>query len=252
MSNGHSGSVDLVTHHDARSLLSEAYRNLRTSILLASSNGHSPKLMLITSSQQGEGKTTTSINIGITLAQMGGKVLLLDCDMRNPRLHRALKLLQEMGMSTYLSGQSELLPLIQETEVPNLFAVTSGHIPPNPAELIGSWRMKEGLALLAQSFSHVVIDSPPVLSVTDARVLGTMVDGVILVIKGGVTPREAVRLTKRLLQEVHARVIGTLLNDVNIRSAQYSYYSRYYYYGYGRYGRYGRYGEKKPDGSSEA
>jgi Mrp family chromosome partitioning ATPase len=108
--------------------------------------------------------------------------------------------------------------------------------------------MREGLALLAQSFSHVVIDTPPVLSVTDARVLGTMVDGVILVIKGGSTPREAVRMTKRLLQEVHARIIGTLLNDVNIRSADYSYYFRYYYYGYGRYGKYRH--AKKNQGSS--
>jgi polysaccharide biosynthesis transport protein len=249
-SDGDSGSVEMVTHYDARSPLSEAYRNLRTSVLLSSSNGHPPRLLVVTSSQQGEGKTTTSINIGITLAQTGGKVLLLDCDMRHPRLHRPLKLSPENGMSTFLSGQSELLPLVKGTEVPNLFIVTSGRIPPNPAELIGSQRMKEGLALLAQSFSHVIIDTPPVLSVTDARVMGTMVDGVILVIKGGATPREAVRLTKRLLQEVHARIIGTLLNNVNIRSADYSYYSRYYYYGYGRYGKYG-YGENKQNSSSE-
>jgi polysaccharide biosynthesis transport protein len=234
--NGDPDSVELVTHHDTRSLLSEAYRNLRTSILLSSSNGHPPKLLVITSSQKGEGKTTTSINISVALAQAGGSVVLLDCDMRDPKIHRALKLSPESGMSTYLSGQSELLRLVQKTEVPNLSVVTSGHIPPNPAELIGSQRMKDGLALLARSFSHVVIDTPPVLSVTDARVLGTMVDGVILVIKGGVTPREAVRLTKRLLHEVHVRIIGTLLNDVNIRSADYAYYSRYYYHGYGRYG----------------
>jgi len=234
---GNSSSVELVTHHDTRSLLSEAYRNLRTSVLLSSSNGHPPKLLVVTSSQKGEGKTTTSINIGIALAQAGENVILLDCDMRDPKLHRALKLSPESGMSIYLSGQSELLPLVQKTEVPNLSAVTSGRIPPNPAELIGSQRMKDGLALLAKSYSYIVIDTPPVLSVTDARVLGTMVDGVILVIQGGVTPREAVRLTKRLLQEVHARIIGTLLNDVNIRSSDYSYYSRYYYHGYGRDGR---------------
>jgi succinoglycan biosynthesis transport protein ExoP len=250
ISDGNASPVELVTHHDTRSLLSEAYRNLRTSILLSSSNGHPPKLLVVTSSQKGEGKTTTAINIGITLAQAGNNVILLDCDMRDPKLHRALKLSPEMGMSTYLSGQSELPSLIQKTEVPNLSAVTSGRIPPNPAELIGSQRMKEGLALLAQSFSHIVIDTPPVLSVTDARVLGTLVDGVILVIKGGATPREAVRLTKRLLRDVHARILGTLLNDVNIHSTDYLYYSRYYYYGYGGYGKYGR-RQNEQDGSHE-
>jgi capsular exopolysaccharide synthesis family protein len=229
--------VELVTHQDTHSILAEAYRNLRTSILLSPSNGHSPKSIVVTSSQQGEGKTTTSINIGITLAQAGGKVVLLDCDMRKPRMHRALNLFPDEGISTFLSGLSEISPLIQNTEIPNLFAVCSGRVPPNPAELISSPRMKEGLAFLGQSFNYVIIDTPPVLSVTDARILATMADGVILVIKGGETPREAVRLTKRLLQEVHARIIGSILNNVNIHSADYSYYSKYYYYGHGHYGR---------------
>jgi capsular exopolysaccharide synthesis family protein len=240
-------AVELVAHYNPRSLLAEAYRSLRTSILLSSNNGSPPRVILVTSSQQGEGKTTTAINIAITLAQTGGQVILLDCDMRNPRVHRALNLKSDAGMSTYLSGQSDLPPLIQKTEVANLFAVSVGRIPPNPAELVGSSRMKEGLALLAESFSYIVIDSPPVLAVTDARILGAIVDGVILVLKGGETPRQAARMTRRLLHEVHARIIGTLLNDVDIYSTDYSYYARYYYYGYGkRYG-YGRkygYGKK--------
>jgi capsular exopolysaccharide synthesis family protein len=226
-------SVELVTHQNARAPVSESYRNLRTSILLSSANGRPPKLLVVTSSQQGEGKTTTSINIAITLAQAGGKVILLDGDMRNPELHKALHLNYEKGMSTFLSGNSDLVPVIQKTDIPNLFVVPSGKIPPNPAELIGSPRMKELLELLEQLFDHVVIDTPPVLSVTDARVLATMVDGVILVVKGGQTPRQAVRLTKRLLLEVHAHIIGVLLNDVDVRSADYSYYSKYYCYGYG-------------------
>lgn len=238
--------VELVTHHEPHSILSEAYRNLRTSILLSPSNGRPPKVLVVTSSQAGEGKTATSINIGVTLAQAGGRVVLLDCDMRKPKMQRTLNLVPDGGISTFLSGLSDLPPLIQQTEIPNLFAVSSGRIPPNPAELIGSPRMKEGLIFLAQSFDFVIIDTPPVLSVTDARILGTMADGVILVIKGGDTPREAVRLTKRLLQEVHARIIGSILNNVNVNSADYSYYSKYYYYGYGRYGK------SKEDGSPDA
>ncbi len=227
-------AVELITFHDTKSLISEAYRNLRTSVLLSSGSGHPPKTLLITSSQAGEGKTTTAVNIAITLSQTGKRVVLLDCDMRNPRVHKVIGVENNQGMSTYLSGNSDLASLIQQSEMPNFFAISAGRIPPNPAELLGSLRMKQGLQLLGEEFDHVVVDSPPVLSVTDARILGTMVDGVILVIKGGETPKEAVQRTKRLLQEVHAHIIGTLLNNVNVRSADYHYYSKYYYYGYGK------------------
>ncbi len=248
----HDNSVELITYHDAKSLISEAYRNLRTSVLLSSGSGHPPKTLLVTSSQAGEGKTTTAINIAITLSQTGGKVVLLDCDMRNPRVHRIMGVENSAGMSTYLSGNSDLSTLIQQTDIPNLFIVSAGRIPPNPAELLGSTRMKQGLALLDEYFEHIVIDSPPVLSVTDARILGSMVDGVVLVIKGGETPKEAVQRTKRLLQEVHAHVIGTLLNNVDVRSADYYYYSKYYYYGYGKKYGYGYGYGVQPDHKEEA
>jgi polysaccharide biosynthesis transport protein len=227
-------AVELITYQDTKSLLSEAYRNLRTSILLSSSTGRPPKMLLVTSSQAGEGKTTTAVNIAVTLSQTGEKVILLDCDMRNPRVHRVLGLENINGMSTFLSGNSDLSSMIQQSDIPNLFAVSAGRIPPNPAELLGSPRMKQGLALLDEYFDHIVIDSPPVLSVTDARIIGSLVDGVVLVIKGGETPKEAVQRTKRLLHEVHAHVIGTLLNNVDVRSADYYYYSKYYHYGYGK------------------
>ena len=237
--------VELITYNDAKSLISEAYRNVRTSVLLSSGAGHPPKVLLVTSSHRAEGKTTTAVNIAVTLAQTGGRVILLDCDMRNPRVHKTLGIKNKDGMSTFLSGNSDLSGLIQESEIPNLFAVTAGPIPPNPAELAGSARMKQGLVLLAESFDHIVVDSPPILAVTDARILAPVVDGVILVIKGGETRKEAVQRTKRLLQEVHAHLIGTVLNNVNVRSADY-YYSRYYYqYGYGKKYGYGYgYGEK--------
>jgi polysaccharide biosynthesis transport protein len=227
-------SVELITYNDTKSLISEAYRNLRTSVLLSSGSGRPPKILLVTSSQAGEGKTTTAINIAITLAQTGEKVILLDCDMRNPRVHRVIGLENTVGMSTFLSGNSDLSSLIQQSEIPNLFAVSAGRVPPNPAELLGSARMKQGLTLLDEYFDHIVIDSPPVLSVTDARIIGSLVDGVVLVVKGGETPKEAVQRTKRLLQEVHAHILGTLLNNVDVHSADYYYYSKYYYYGYGK------------------
>jgi polysaccharide biosynthesis transport protein len=245
-------SIELITYHDTKSLVSEAYRSLRTSVLLSSGSGRPPKVLLVTSSQAGEGKTTTAVNIAITLSQTGEKVILLDCDMRNPRVHRVIGLENAAGMSTFLSGNSDLSSLIQQSEIPNLFAVPAGRIPPNPAELLGSARMKQGLALLDEYFDHIVIDSPPVLSVTDARIIGTLVDGVVLVIKGGETPKEAVQRTKRLLQEVHAHVIGTLLNNVDVRSADYYYYSKYYYYGYGKKYGYGYGYGVKPDQKEEA
>jgi capsular exopolysaccharide synthesis family protein len=229
--------VEVITYSDTKSLISEAYRNLRTSVLLSSGAGHPPKVLLVTSSQRGEGKSTTSVNIAVTLAQTGDRVVILDCDIRNPRVHRILGMSNHAGMSTFLSGNSDLSGLIQECEVPNLSVITSGPIPPNPAELLGSVRMKQALVLLAESFDHIVIDSPPVLAVSDARILAPVVDGVILVIKGGETPKEAVNRTKRLLQEVRGHLIGTVLNNVDVRSADYNYYSRYYYYGYGRYGK---------------
>jgi len=256
--NGSNGAlptgIEVITYHDARSLISEAYRNLRTSVLLSSGAGYPPKVLLVTSSRRAEGKTTTAVNIAVTLAQTGGRVIVLDCDMRNPRIGRIMGMGNKSGMSTFLSGNSNLSDLIQKSEIPNLFAVTSGPVPPNPAELVGSARMKQALAFLAASFDHIVIDSSPVLGVTDARILAPAVDGVILVIKGGETPREAVRRTKRLLQEVHGHLIGTVLNNVDIRSADYYYYSRYYYYGYGRkYGNGYVYGEKNDkEGRPEA
>jgi capsular exopolysaccharide synthesis family protein len=243
-----SRSIELITHHHAESMLSEAYRNLRTSVLLSSAAGRPPKSLLFTSSQIGEGKTTTALNIAIALAQTGRKVIILDCDMRHPRLHRFLNLDRTAGMSAFLSGNSDLSSIIQQTAIPNLLAVPAGRFPPNPAELVGSERMKQAIAFLDERFDHIVIDSPPLLLVADARILATTVDGVILVIKAGKTPRQAVQHSKLLLQQVHAHVIGTLLNDADIFSPDFYYYSRSYYYGSKKKYHY-VYAEHPPDAS---
>jgi polysaccharide biosynthesis transport protein len=223
-------SAEMIAHHESRSPISEAYRDLRTSVLLSCSADHGPKTILVTSSQKGEGKTTTCINLAITLAQTGEKVLLLDCDMRKPNIHQVFGLDNKDGMSVFLSrANPDSAPPIQTTPVPNLYFCSSGRIPPNPAELIGSARMKTFLSVLSEQFDHILIDSPPLLAVTDARILATFVDGVILVIKGGETVKEAVIRSKRLLRDVRARILGTMLNNVDFRASNPYYYSRYYY-----------------------
>ncbi len=217
-----------IAYHDGEPIVAEAYRNLRTSILLSAHNGRPPRFLLVTSSEKGEGKTTTAINMAIALAQTGAKVLLMDCDMRNPTVHKALNLQNEAGMSTFLSGNADLSALIQSSSIPNLSIVPSGPVPPNPAELVGSPRMQEGLSFLRSFVHYVVIDTPPVLGIADARILGTVVDGVIMVVKAGATTKDAVRHTKALLEEINSRIIGILLNNVNLHSANYARYSYYY------------------------
>lgn len=228
--NPDSANVQLVTYYNGKSLISEAYRDLRTSILLSSSADRSPRVLLISSSLKGEGKSTTSVNLAITLAQANERVLLLDCDMRNPNIHRILGISNTNGLSNFLSGTTdESAPLIQPTKVPNLFVFTAGRVPPNPSELIGSIRMRKCVMALGEHFDRVLIDSPPLLAVTDARILATIVDGVILVIKGGETTKEAVIRARRLLKDVRARILGTMLNNVNFQSSGAYYYSKYYY-----------------------
>jgi len=237
-------TVELVTHYDSKSLISEAYRDLRTSILLSASADRSPKILLVTSSLRGEGKTTTSINLAIALAQANERVLLVDCDLRKPSIHKIFGLENVDGLSGFLSGASTTdVPLTQPTQVPNLFVLPAGRVPPNPSELIGSSRMTECLLALMERFDHILIDSPPLLSVTDARILATIVDGVVLVIKGGETPKEAAIRSRRLLQDVNARILGTMLNKVDFRSSGSYYYSKYYYTG-GEY-KYGNQGSAK-------
>ncbi|MEE8160081.1 MAG: CpsD/CapB family tyrosine-protein kinase, partial [Acidobacteriota bacterium] len=192
-----------------------------------------PKTILVTSSFTGEGKTTTAINAGIVFAQTGARTLLIDLDMRKPMLARRFGMGRSDGMSTFLSGNSDLSSQIKQTAVRSLFVLPGGPIPPNPAELMGSERMEEVLRLLAQYFEYIVIDSPPVLSVTDALVLSPQVDGVVMVIHGGKTPRDAVRRADGHLRDVGAKILGALINNVDMESSDYYYYYRHYYdYGY--------------------
>ncbi|MGH9939851.1 MAG: polysaccharide biosynthesis tyrosine autokinase, partial [Blastocatellia bacterium] len=204
----------------------ESYRMLRTSVLLSTA-GAPPKTILVTSSQPGEGKTTTAVNTAISLAQLGASVLLIDADLRRPAVHKAFKIAHSRGISNYLSSHTPLENLIIKLPIPNLSMLPCGPIPPNPAELISSDRMKDLLRILGQQFDHILIDSPPLISVTDPVILSTMVDGSILVVQAGKSTRELVRRARRELAGVGAKIFGVVLNNVDLKREGYNDYDYY-------------------------
>ncbi|HEX7153871.1 MAG TPA: polysaccharide biosynthesis tyrosine autokinase [Thermoanaerobaculia bacterium] len=220
--------VELVPHTDARSPIAEAYRALRTSLLLASAN--SPKVIVITSSFAREGKTTTSVNLATVLAQMGKPVLLLDADLRRPRLQKVFQGKMNLGLVNYLAANIPLDDIIQSTEVPNLSVVLSGPIPPNPSELLASDRMKHLIGEVRGRYAYVIFDSPPVLAVTDAIVLAASADGVVLTVHGGKTPRELVQRSSERLRQANIPVLGALLNNLDLHQYGYTYKKGYYEY----------------------
>jgi len=233
---GTSYPVELVTHGHPKSVLSEAYRSIRTSILLSFSE-KPPKRIVITSPNPLEGKTTTVINTAIALSQTGAKVVIIDTDMRKPRIHKIFAEENGAGFSTFLSGHADLESIVKKTEIPNLFYIPSGPIPPNPSELIGSNIFKNALDSLGDRFDHIVFDSPPVLGFADSLILSNSVDGVILVVVGGKTPRETLQRTKEILQQVNAKILGVVINRVDIHRSDYGYYYYKYHHYYGKEGK---------------
>jgi capsular exopolysaccharide synthesis family protein len=229
-------SSELLMNVDGRSPLAEAYRHLRTSVLLSTA-GRAPRSLLVTSSLPGEGKTTTAVNTAISLAQTRADVVIIDADMRRPRLQSIFGLRGQLGLSSILSSdvtEDEMLAMVSTDETTGLHILTSGPIPPNPAELLGSDQMRRLMTTLQSRFSHVVVDSPPVSSFTDGVLIASMVDGVLLVVHGGKSSRHIVRRSRQLLQDVGAKIFGVVLNNVAVQSHDYYYYQRYYsekYYG---------------------
>ncbi|MGA8617148.1 MAG: polysaccharide biosynthesis tyrosine autokinase [Candidatus Sulfotelmatobacter sp.] len=229
-------AVELVTQVRPQSQMAESYRALRTSLLL-SNLGAPPKVIMVTSALPQEGKTTTSINCAVVLAQKGIRVLLIDADLRRPSIHKTLGMGPRSGLSNVLTGSATLQQAITRSSVlPNLSILPAGTPPPNPAELLASSNMRDVLEELRGQYDHIVVDTPPALSVTDAVVLSPRADAVVLVIRSGQTTKQALRRSRDILTQVNAKVAGVLLNAVDLSSPEY-----YYYYEYqGKYSRYYR------------
>ncbi len=228
--------VELMTFGHPRSMLSEVYRNIRTSILLSFSEGP-PKSMVISSPNAMEGKTTTAVNMAIAFSQLGGPVLIVDGDMRKPRIHKLFSGSNGVGLSSFLSGNAELKSIIKSSSVPNLFYIPSGPIPPNPSELLGSNLFKNMLQFLGTSFEQIIFDAPPVLSFGDSLILSNCVNGVVLVALSGKTPREALNQSKNLLFQVNAKILGVVVNRVDLEHIGHRYYNTGNYYHYEQEGK---------------
>lgn len=238
---------DLVVIHEPRSSAAECARFIRTNLLFMSPD-RPLKTLVVTSPSPQEGKTTTATSIAITMAQAGSRTLIVDTDLRKPRLHRVFDVDSETGVSSVLVGEAPLEKAIRKTQVDKLDVLPCGPLPPNPAELLLSERFRELVADLGKRYDRVIFDTPPMGPVTDPAILGALVDGVVLVVKCDKTSKEAARQAVRLLKDANAHVFGVILNDVNVASRRYSgAYSSYYSRRYGGY-----YGEEEPQGTAGA
>jgi polysaccharide biosynthesis transport protein len=218
---------ELVVHEHPMSGIAEAARTIRTNLLFMAPD-HPYRTLLVTSAGPSEGKTTVASCIAIAMAQAGQKVVLMDCDLRRPRIHRVFRKGSDVGLTTALLDEN-IDAVILATEVPNLSIIAAGPIPPNPAELLHSERFKVVLRKVAERFDRVIIDSPPVVPVTDAAILSTLVDGTVLVIRAFKTSQELARHAVRALVDIGAKKAGAVLNAVNLSRHEYK-YSYYHYY----------------------
>ncbi|MCP3867952.1 MAG: polysaccharide biosynthesis tyrosine autokinase, partial [Gammaproteobacteria bacterium] len=196
-------SPELEAAHSPKSTASEAYRGIRTNILFSSADSE-PQVLLVSSAGPQEGKTMTSANLAITMAQAGSRVVLIDCDLRRPKVHKVFNMSREQGMSNILVGKLEVKDAMQRAAIPNLSVIPSGPVPPNPSEILGSSRMKAMIAGLRQNFDRILIDSPPISAVTDAAVLTRSIDGAVIVIRSNDKSREMVRDSLDKLKSVGA------------------------------------------------
>lgn len=227
MSQSTTNKRPIITHVNPKSPISEAYRTLRTNIEFSAVDGQ-VKVIMMTSAGPGEGKSTSISNLAVAYAQADKKVLLIDADLRKPTMHHTFQKSNRSGLTSILTSQITWKEAIQNTSIPNLDILTSGPIPPNPSEIVSSQRMHTLLNELRDRYDVILIDTPPALAVTDAQIIATRCDGVILVIDSGKVKRDAALKVKQNLEHVKARILGVILNNVN-RQSRDSYY--YYYYG---------------------
>ncbi|WP_296824957.1 CpsD/CapB family tyrosine-protein kinase [uncultured Megasphaera sp.] len=218
--------IDFITQYDSRSPISEAYRSIRTNLQF-SGVGQNLKVVAFTSVLPNEGKSTTVANLAIVMGQDNKKVLLIDCDLRKPVQHRRFEL-PNKGLTNCFAENISLHQVIQKNIFPNLDIVTCGPIPPNPAELLGSSRMMDLLEEVDEDYDYIFLDMPPVLVVTDAAIMGSKVDGVVLVLASGEVSPEEARQAKSLLEKGKANILGAVLNKIPYTHRHSHYY--YYYY----------------------
>jgi capsular exopolysaccharide synthesis family protein len=222
------GAEELVTITAAQSSSAEAYRTLRTNLIFSQSV-QVLRTLVVTSASPGEGKTTTAANLAVSFAQQGLRVVIADCDLRRARLHRVFGVPREPGLTELVVGRETQETTIQAAEVPGLYVIPSGVLPPNPAELLGGERMRRTLSELCEAFDLVILDSPPLLAASDAAILSTMTDGTVLVVRAGVTELEAAQQAVQQLKAVGARIVGAVLNDPDSKLPKYGSYYRYEY-----------------------
>lgn len=215
----------LITHYDKKSPISEQYRTIRTNIEFSSVDQNF-KTIVVTSAGPGEGKSTTIANLAVVFAQQDKKVLLIDGDLRKPTVHYTFRMDNTIGLTNALTGLAPLDAAIKDTDIEHLCVLTSGPIPPNPAEMLGSAAMKKLMQEVAEQFDIILLDSPPVLAVTDAQVLSNLADGIVLVTKSGQTEYEMAVKATELLKNSKAKLLGCVLNHRELKQSHY-----YYYYG---------------------
>lgn len=221
-------AYSLITLAQAKSPISEAYRTLRTNVQFTSVDSETKKIM-VTSSGPREGKSTTVANLAVSIAQAGKFVLVVDADLRNPTQHKLFGLDNGQGLSVTLAQDLDFRNYIQDTAVPGVSVLTGGPVPPNPAELVGSKRMKRLIEEVSKQYDMVLFDTPPIVAVTDAAILAQEVDGVILVLASGEVNKDYAQRAKELLDKVGAKILGAVLNKVDLKTSEYYYY--YYYHG---------------------
>lgn len=215
----------LISFTNPKSPIAEQFRTVRTNIQFSSVDAEL-QTMIVTSSGPAEGKSTVTANLAVVFAQQGKRVLLIDADLRKPTAHYTFRLENHVGLSNVLTRQATLDEAVKTTEQENLWVLTSGPIPPNPSEILGSRGMNAFLELAKNEYDVIILDSPPVLAVTDAQVLSNLADGVVLVVSSGKTEIDSAKKAKELLESAKAKIMGVVLNNMKVQDSQY-----YYYYG---------------------
>lgn len=216
----------IISYNDPKSVISEQYRAIRTNIEYSNVDQNT-KTILVTSSDKNEGKTTTVSNLAVSFANLNKKVLLIDCDLRNASIHKMFRLNNIYGLTDILAKDRAVDKCIQETELENLYVLTAGAIPPNPAEILSSEKMKNLIEDLKNIYDYIFIDTPPIGLVTDAGVLSSFIDGVVLVVKSESVEKKYLEETKKKLDAVDARILGAILNSYKSEQKDYNYYSYY-------------------------